>query len=106
MKTADNIDNAIQCLQIAITEATKEATPSTKPPLVAASYPQEIMKLIKAKRAARHRWQTTRDPADKSRFNRLCKQIKKLIAETDSKRFDDFLYSLDSTEKTNTHYRK
>lgn len=101
MKTAEDIDNAIQYLQTAITEATKEATPSTKPSLVTASYPQEVMKLIKARRAARHRWQTTRDPADKSRFNCLCKQTKKLIAETDSKRFDDFLYSLDPTEKTN-----
>ena len=86
MKTAEDIDNAIQYLQTAITEATKEATPSTKSPLVTTFYPQEVMKLIKARRVAGHRWQITHNPADKSRFNCLCKQIKKLIAETDSKR--------------------
>ena len=64
-------------------------------------YPKEIRKLVKEKRVARHRWQNTRDPADKAKFNRLCKETKKLIAEVNNKSFEDLLYSLGPTKDTN-----
>ncbi|XKL61602.1 hypothetical protein PGB90_001435 [Kerria lacca] len=57
--------------------------------------------MIKKRRTARHRWQRTRDPADKTLFNRINKETKELIAKINNKSFENFVYSLDATADTN-----
>jgi hypothetical protein len=42
-------------------------------------FPSFLVDLIKARNAARHSWQRTRDPADKSRYNRLANDVKSEI---------------------------
>jgi len=101
LKTIDEIDGAVQHLQSIIVEAAQAATPNKKSKPAGTFYPTEVKKLIKARRAARHRWQSTRDPADKSRFNSLCKQTKELIAKINDETFGKFMCSLGPTKETN-----
>lgn len=80
--------------------AAQQAMPTSKPVPVAHSYPRYILELIRLKRAARHRWQRSRDPADKSRLNALNCKVKDLITKINNKTFNDFISSLDTTADT------
>ena len=44
--------------------------------------------------------QKTRDPVDKTKFNRLSKKVKAMIAEVDNKMFESKLLSMDATKDT------
>ena len=63
-------------------------------------YPQEVTELVKQRRKARHLWQSTRDPAHKNAYNKLCARTKRLIARIRQESFDQFVQSLDSTKNT------
>ena len=101
LKTLDDIDQAVLNLQTTLINSAKLSTPAPMAQPKGIFYPKEIQKLVKEKRAARRRWQNTRDPSDKAKFNRLCKETKKLIAEVNNKSFKDLLYSLGPTKDTN-----
>ena len=55
---------------------------------------------VRERRAARHKWQRSRAPVDKTRFNQLSKKVKALISEVDNKTFGSKLLSLDATKET------
>lgn len=101
LKTAEDVDSAILTLQTVLTDAAKAATPPQIPTPVVRSYPQEVREMVKKRRAARHRWQQTRDPADKATFNSISKRTSELIAKINNKSFEDLVYSLDATANTN-----
>ena len=62
------------------------------------TYPKEVLRLVKKRRKARHKWQSTRSPQDKAIFS---KETKKLIKNINEKSFDDFIQSLDTTREAN-----
>ena len=101
LKTLDDIDQAVLHLQTTLINSAKLNMPVPKAEPEGIFYPKEIQKLVKERRVARHQWQNTRDSADKAKFNRLCKETKKLIAEVNNKSFEDLLYSLGPTKDTN-----
>lgn len=100
IKTKTDVDRAIEQLQTILIDAAQQATPTSKPVPVARSYPRDILELIQSKRAARHRWQRTRDPTDKSRLNALNRKVKDLITKINNETFNDFILSLDTTAET------
>ncbi len=56
---------------------------------------------VRLKRQLRHRWQITRDPETKAKFNHACRITKKLISKANNDEFANFLLSLGNTRDTN-----
>ena len=64
-------------IQEALEEATTPATSRTLPPI-----PAHIRALVERKRRVRSEWQQTRDPAAKTRLNKLIERIREALVET------------------------
>jgi hypothetical protein len=57
--------------------AARQATPESDNTYVTQTFPLELKEKLREKRKARKKWQLTRNPADKQKYNRLPKEIKK-----------------------------
>lgn len=101
LKTSKELDWAVNHIQTILTESAKAATPTPKETHSAVTrYPRMIVEAVRERRKARHRWQSTRDPAEKTRFNKISKKVKDLIRENDNKTFESQLAGLDATKET------
>lgn len=101
LKTREELDWAVAHIQSTLIESAKAATPKPKEAYpTTIRYPRMIIEAVRERRKARHRWQTTRDPADKTRFNKLSKKVKDLIRENDNETFELQLAELDATRET------
>ena len=67
----------------------------------APSYPSHIIMYVHQRRAARHRWQRTRLPSDKTEFNRRNRIVSRKIKEFKNKSFTDFVSCLSHNAKSN-----
>lgn len=75
--------------------AARTATPETKKKeLCEIIYPDAIRVQIKERRKARRTWHLTRNPADKTNFNRISNNVNKSIKKYKQECFDNYLSGL------------
>jgi hypothetical protein len=79
LKTAKNIEEAIAEFTKAIQTAACSATPDDKPHTKYPKYPWEVKDQIKEKRKFRRRWQMSRHPEVKHRYNEGARKLKDQI---------------------------
>lgn len=73
----------------------KLVTPETKNKnIYEIQYPVEIREKIKERRKARRTWHLTRNPADKTAFNRISNNVNMLIKSFKQESFDNYLSGL------------
>jgi len=103
LETEEQIDRETEQFMADIQQAAEESTPAvTQKSKQRISYPMEVKKLIQDKRSARRKWQQTRFPGDKSKFNRLSNKLKRYLKEIKNKTINKFLSNL--TADSNTDY--
>lgn len=98
LKTGDELDMAVEQFTSIIQEAALISTPQTTPQngnnvIISA----EIRDLIRHKRRLRRIWQLSRNPRDKTNFNKATSHLKKRIAETKNANLANFLRNLSAT---------
>lgn len=81
-----------------IQEAAKASTPVASNGIRPASLPLELIQLIKSKRKARRKMQTTKFETDKKEFNRINKIVKKRLDKFRNEKFEKFITSLGARE--------
>ena len=101
LKTVDELESATRNFTTTLVTAARAATPNRPVLRVAASYPKEVLSMVQQRRRARHRWQLTRSPEDKSAFNQISRLTKDLIKTSNEKSFHNFVESLDTTKEAN-----
>lgn len=101
LKTPNELEEAVNHFTNLLQQEAKAATPEGTPRQHKyASYPKEILELVKKRRHARHHWQQTRNPENKREFNKLCKTVKNRIREHNNESFNHFITSLGVTKDT------
>lgn len=99
LKTENEIENAIEHFNETIQFAAWNSTPKNSYNNVA-KLSAEVRNKLSEKRKARKTWQTTRLPADKTKLNRLIREVKSLLqAETD-KNIESELKNIGPTKST------
>jgi hypothetical protein len=83
-------------IQKAAWSATPDDNPQTKYP----EYPWEIKNQIKEKLKLRRRWQMSRDPKDKRRYNEAARKLKDPIKKIKEETFLTYLQGLTATVDT------
>lgn len=101
LKSPSDIDDAIRSFTLIITEAGTNATPKPAQAKTDQYYPREVRSAIWERRKARRLWETTRDPAHKTIFNKRCKELKEMLYKIKNETFTTLLLSLDATRDTN-----
>lgn len=99
LKTAEEIDNAVQKLTCAIQNAAWDSTPETNT-LKKQNCSNSIKKAILEKRKLRKVWMETRSPHDKAKFNKSIRDLKVLISEEKNLAIQQYLIELSPTEAT------
>ena len=100
LKTAEELEKAVNEFNNIITEAARIATPAIPTSMRVTTYPKVVRDQVQKRRKARHLWQITRSPEHKTEFNRQCATTKKLLRKLNQESFDSFVLSLDVTEST------
>lgn len=94
LKTTAELEQRSQQFINLIRKAAMETTPSLKEETRAVSYPLEVKKLINKRRRARRIWHRTHNPMDKTLFNRLNNQLRRLINNIKQQSFDNYIENL------------
>lgn len=84
-------NNFIGYIRMAASLATPESKDKAE---IEVKYPAEIRELIKERRKARRIWHLTRNPADKTTFNRISNKVNRLIKSFKQDCFDNYLSGL------------
>lgn len=101
LETKEEIDRGVEQFIADIQQAAEESTPPQSRNIgLDTSYPMEVRELVLEKRRARRKWQQSRYPDDKVRFNRLSNQLKKRIKEIKNEALCRFLSNLTADENT------
>lgn len=99
---ADELDNAVQELSSKITTAITRATSLRKRwKHHGTSLPQETLKLLQDRRAARLKWHQSWDPEDKRTYNRLTTQIRDSIRNIKN---EQWRKTVDRANNDDQHY--
>lgn len=102
LKTENELDNQVEEFIQLVRQIASTCTQQLKPrPLEGQNYPIEIRKLVAEQRRARRTWQKSRNPADKSAFNRLSNQLNKQIKQLKQQSVEDYLTNLSPHEDKN-----
>lgn len=93
------VDNFVGCVQSSARESTPapQNLDSCKAGL---NYPIYIKRKIAEKRRLRRIWQNSRNPIDKTNFNRATQELKRLLYRIKNQWFEDYTQSLSPTEAT------
>lgn len=94
LKTASNIDDAVNLLTNNIQSAVWESAIQTPPRKTEFNLPIHIRTLISLKRRARAIWQHSRYPSDKRHYNALTLKLKRLLANYRSETYANYASSL------------
>ena len=84
LKTNRDIEEAVNKFTTVIQNAAWEATPKLgihASSLHTVNYPIHVKRLIAQKRRLRRIWYTTRNPVDKTNFNRAARHLKQLLTD-------------------------
>ena len=101
LASKEQIDREAEQFIADVQQAAEESTPPNKGIIRSViSYPVEIKELVLAKRSARRKWQQSRYPDDKTKFNRLSNQLKKRIREIKNESINRFLNNLTADKST------
>jgi hypothetical protein len=101
IKTPEDLDAATNSFTETVIQAASEATPIKN--IVTnreVLYPLEIREMVKRRRKARKRWQSTRNPVDKSVFNKLSKETSKMIREFKESSLEEYLSNLGTDKES------
>jgi hypothetical protein len=101
LKTAKDIQEAIAKFNNIIQKAAWRATPDDKPQAKYPEYPWEVKDQIKEKRKLR-RWQMSRHPEDKRRYNEATRKLKDQIKRIKEETFQTHFQSLTATVDTDS----
>jgi hypothetical protein len=106
LKTAEDIEKAVQKLDKTIQNAAWKSTPEEKPKTKCPEYPGEIKGKITEKRRLRRVWQHSRQPEDKRRFHMAVRQLKDMIQKIKNDTFEEYQKCLTATDDTDySHWR-
>lgn len=101
MRTVEDCDEAIDHFYSVLYGALRKSTPE-KPSICPENiYPLKIRQALKLSRQLRHKYQNTRNPADKTRFNNASSNLTNLLVEHSNRSFEHFLSTLSYKEDTN-----
>lgn len=101
LRNSQDIDLSISNLNNAIINAVKEATPQLTISNTFTKFSSPpVRELIKEKRELRKRWQITRAPADKAKFNKAVKTLKEILKKEQNESIQRYLETLTPTENT------
>ncbi len=101
LRNQDQLDEAAEQFTKMIQEAAWKATPpNTERDIPALNFPLKVRNLVTEKRQARRKWHNTRDPADKTIFNRLSQRLKRLLSKIKNESVERYLQSLTGTKET------
>lgn len=99
LRTPIEIDSAIEQLTNNVVRAAKLATPDIPARTnCEITYPMEVRELVKEKRKARKKWHRTRDPSDKTIWNRTSRLLHNKIKEVKNETFKSYLSNLSATK--------
>jgi len=101
LKTADHVDEAIEYIIQNIQEAAWFATPQLSYIQSCTNYPTFLLNKIAEKRSLRRIWHASRYPADPNNYSRATRQLRCILKNFNSNRFQDFITKLSPTEDTN-----
>lgn len=102
LKSPDDIDEAVRNLSTVIRDEITAATQSPTSDLTSHQFSDEIRFMITEKRKQRKRWQTTRCPEEKRKFNVMCRELKETLKCGREQELTSHLSSL--TADRNTDY--
>ena len=100
LKTAMDIETAVENLTKAIQTAAWQATPDQQHTHYKEECPVIVKQKIAEKRKARKRWQLTRAQPDKQNLNKLTKDLKHLLQKLKDDSVQTYLASLTATTAT------
>lgn len=100
LQNPQNIEEAVETINRVITESALLATPVTTVTNNKSKCTASVTRLIQEKRAARKRWQITRHPIDKSKFNKAVRQLRKLLDEERNTGLQTYLRNLTPLQAT------
>ncbi len=92
--TAHQLDDAVKKFTGTIVEAASKSTVFADKVPQTTFYPGKIKQLVKQRRRARWKWIRTRNPADKSVFNRMARLVKEALTELNNESFQQYLTAL------------
>lgn len=100
LKTPEQLNIDLDKFIKLIQQTAWKNTPVVKKRASRNTYPREITKLIHEKRQQRNQWHQTRSPQDKTKLNKLTKQLKRLIQNHNDTLTNSFLQKLTSDRST------
>jgi 2-phospho-L-lactate guanylyltransferase (CobY/MobA/RfbA family) len=98
LKTKYDIDQAIEHLNKSIEDAIRQSTPAQRTVSKQQDLPDIIKQHIADKRRLRKLWQITRAPQDKTKFNRVIAQLKRILHAHKNDAIQHYLQQLSTTE--------
>jgi hypothetical protein len=98
LKSRMDLEREVEKFTSLLQTAASASTPPCKRNHDHPTFPLKIRDLIIEKRKARHRWQQTRFPPDKTNYNRLATRLKKELADHRYKSFSAFASGLSPTK--------
>lgn len=101
LKSAIEIEDAVQFLTNSIQHAAWDATPVSSDSIYKPNiYSSSIMNLIREKRMLRKKWQNSRKPTDKLALNRSIRQLKASLLQFKNDSVQEYLSGLSSSQAT------
>ena len=100
LKTEIDIEEAVENITKLIQNAAWQATPDRNDQTTTEECPIIIKQKLAEKRKARKRWQLTRAPQDKQRYNKIAKELKNLLHTLKNEGIQNYLQGLTPTEAT------
>lgn len=101
LTTDEEVTQAVETFNNCIQQAAWDATPETVDQAQDLYlYPKYILDLLKKKRQARKKWQTTKYPPDKAKFNKLASELKQALTNNKNHGINKYLQNLDATQAT------
>lgn len=100
LKTAQDIDEAVEHLTKSIQQAAWRATNEMQEEIKPGFVPKNIKAKLIEKRKLRKRWQITRDPIDRTNLNRAIKNLKETLADHKNQGVRTFLENLSASKST------
>lgn len=94
LKTKEQLENNVKLSTEQLQQAAKKCTPELKQRVPGKNYSLETKQMILDKRSARRKWQQTRHPADKTVFNNLSQQLKRLLNDIKNEGITSYLENL------------
>lgn len=95
-----DVDHELEQLVYNIQTVAWENTPVIPKKLEGLNYPREIVAIIKKKRAARRKWQQTRNPAHKAEWYAFANELRSMMRIIKEETQEEFIKSLSNNRDT------